>query len=660
MLVQSLSLAVAVAAFLTFFLTRLTLLLYTGFRDVPWSLWPGVLAKGVLFDAATLAYLLPIFLLADAFLPARVRANRWVLHFRQFVFGAVLFFLFSLSAMEMTFWMEFHTRFNFIALDYLIYTTEVLRNIWQSYPVVWIFSTLAVMAGLLAWKLRRRHRTHSFTPSRPTRWAFVIAAVALPLLSARLVRVEMMYRQGNAYAEEIAGNGLFTLAAAERHNELDYARFYATIPQPEAYKILHRLGVAWAEDTAHRESEWGDDAGPQPLPPFLKRRPRNVVLVSIESLSASYVGAYGSNDGLTPNLDRMAKEGLLFKHCFATGTRTVRGLEALSLATPPIPGQAIIRRPHNAHLTSVGEMLRYQNFNVFFFYGGYGYFDNMNAFFGTNGYAVYDRPSIPKKLVSFENAWGVADEALFNHALDILDQEATSKKPIFAHLMTTSNHRPYTYPPGRIDIPSPGGRAGAVKYTDYAIGQFIENARTRPWFKDTLFVFVADHCASVAGKTTLPVADYRIPLVLYGPEIVKPGEISRMISQMDIPPTLFDILGVGGDDQFFGQELSGQRGPARAFISNYQDLGYYKNDQLIVLKPKRAIEAYRVDPATFESTPMAPDPILVNEAIAYYQTASRAFKLGKLELLWKPQPPHVAHNRDLSFSTHKPLPEHKL
>jgi phosphoglycerol transferase MdoB-like AlkP superfamily enzyme len=199
--------------------------------------------------------------------------------------------------------------------------------------------------------------------------------------------------------------------------------------------------------------------------------------------------------------------------------------------------------------------------------------------------------------------------------------------------MTTSNHRPYTFPEGKIDLPQ-GHRSGAVKYTDYAIGQFIEKAKTKSWFKDTLFVIVADHCASVAGKTKLPVEKYHIPLIFYAPDMLPAGHYSRMASQIDIVPTLLDVLGAKGDDHFFGQSLfeeAKDQIASRAFISNYQELGYYKNDTLIVLSPKEKTEAYKVDPITMESTPPSMNQTLLNEAIAYYQTASRAFKIGALQ-----------------------------
>jgi len=213
----------------------------------------------------------------------------------------------------------------------------------------------------------------------------------------------------------------------------------------------------------------------------------------------------------------------------------------------------------------------------------------------------------------------------------VLDAADARGKPFLAHIMTTSNHRPFTYPAGRIDIPSPGGREGGVKYTDHAIGEFISRARGRPWFDDTLFIITADHCAAVAGKTRLPVGSYRIPLIMYAPSMVRPGVDTRLASQIDVPPTILDLLGASGDDHFFGQGLfEDAHLPARAFISNYQELGYYKDGMLTVLLPKRRVEAFRIDPETFAATPAEPDPVLLDEAIAYYQTASRAFRTGKL------------------------------
>lgn len=616
---------------LIFTLTRLGLALYSGVDQVPPSLWPGIFSTGLWFDLAVVAWFLAPVCVYEALLPNRWRASRvhGVLRIVWLWFSVALL-LFGAVA-EATFWLEFSTRFNFIAVDYLLYTQEVIRNVRQSYPVPLILAGIGLAAAVITWLLAPAVRHADRQPlSWRQRGVLLLAAAAMPALGVALANVEQMEGSGNAYASELSGNGLFTLSAAMRRNELDYDKFYRTIDQDRANTILAGLGVE-RQPLSEVLKEAPDDPATDEVP--FSRRPKNVVLISVESLSASFLGAYGAKTGLTPNLDELARNGLKFERVFATGTRTVRGLEALSLGTPPVPGQSIVRRPRNDHLVTLGEILVPQGMNAYFFYGGYGYFDNMNAYFSANHYDVIDRTDIPNESVVFENAWGVADETLFDHAIKVFDAAYPKGRPFFAHIMTTSNHRPYTYPQGRIDIPSPGGREGAVKYSDYAIGKFIRDAKSKPWFDDTLFVIIADHCASVAGKTKLPVANYHIPLIFYAPALLKPGTYAPMMSQIDLAPTLVEVLGKNGDDHFFGRSVFDDGPPLeRAFISNYQELGYLRDGILTVLHPGGRVESYRIDPGTLASTPAAVDTKLLEEAIAYYQTAARAFKRGALRM----------------------------
>ncbi len=614
-------------------LTRLALALQSGLDKTPLALWPGAFARGFGFDLAVLAWLLAPMLLWAALWPARWRNTRWRGGLRLAIFFLMAAVLLFGALSEWVFWEEFETRFNFIAVDYLVYTHEVIGNIVESYPVPPLLVAVAALAALPTWLFRARIRATG-VPATQAGWRVLYAALAfaLPWGAWHLADVDRMQFSGNTYANELAGNGLATFVAAFRRNELDYERFYATLSAAQADRILAGVGVERKPlSTALKPGADEDEAfNPQRVP--FKRPPKNVVLISVESLSAKFLGSFGNPAGLTPRLDALAKEGLLFTRLYATGTRTVRGLEALSLGTPPIPGQAIVRRPGNEHLATIGEILRRQGYETLFLYGGYGYFDNMNGYFAGNDYRVVDRTDFPKASIGFANVWGVADEFLFDNSLVQLDRAHAAGKPFLAHIMTTSNHRPYTYPDGRIDIPSPGKREGAVKYTDYAIGHFIDQARAKPWFDDTLFVIVADHCASAAGRTKLPVPGYHIPLIFYAPALLKPGHDDRLASQIDIPPTLLDVMGLPGDDHFFGLSLfeQGDNGH-RAFISNYQELGYLKADKLVVLGPKQRIDTYRID-ADGNATPAAADPRLRDEAVTYYQTAFKAFKEGALKM----------------------------
>lgn len=256
----------------------------------------------------------------------------------------------------------------------------------------------------------------------------------------------------------LPGNGLYELFAAYRNNELEYETFYNKIDNTKAFTLVRNM-LKTPEATFTSPDVFN-----------LERTIRNpgpeknlyVILISVESMSASFLGAFGNTNGITPKLDSLAQHSLHFTNLYATGTRTVRGLEALSLAIPPTPGQSIVRRPKNENLFTLGTVFSQHGYETKFIYGGYGYFDNMNYFFSNNSYDAIDRVTIPKENIHFENVWGVADEDLFTFTEGEADKAVDNKKPFFLQVMTTSNHRPFTYPDNRIDIPSHTGRNGPL------------------------------------------------------------------------------------------------------------------------------------------------------------------------------------------------------
>lgn len=548
---------------------------------------------------------------------------------------------------EVLFWDEFSVRFNFIAVDYLVYTTEVVGNVRESYPLGTLLVAVATTGAAVACLLARAFPTR-LQPAWPLRARLIVSLLAA-VTAIFASRVAIRFNDGtesvaslhaDVRAQELARNGPASFVAAFRDNELSFRRFYATIsdararrlagpwPRTQPLSTLAPLGSLAALGSA---SPLGTIA-PVAMQPAAAR-PRHVVVIQVESLSADYLGVFGNRDGLTPNLDRLAGEGVSFTELYATGTRTVRGLEALSSGLPPLPGQSIVRRPDNAGLQTLGAVLREYGFETSFLYGGYGYFDNMNAYFGANGYRVRDRSDIPGERVGFANIWGIADEYLFDDALAQMDRAASGGRRQLLHLMTTSNHRPYTYPDDRIDIPSKTGRRGAVKYTDWAIGHFLDAARTRPWFDDTLFVIVADHCGSVAGKTRIPPQRYRIPAILYAPKYLAPREITALSSQIDLPPTITAWLGIDDGGRFFGLDRFVAQPVERAFLGNYQEIGLLTPGErgerdLVVLAPRRRIEQYRIA-SNGSQRPVAVDPEKAERAIAQYQFADALLRSGR-------------------------------
>ena len=544
-------------------------------------------------------------------------------------FSLLVYFLFFNAVSEFFFWEEFGSRYNFIAVDYLVYTNEVAGNINESYPIWWIvLGVLAVTIPVIVWV--RPSIRESVNRKMTFLQRTIIAVLLLLIPTTVYFGVTSKFRKfsANEYANELAGNGVYEFGAAFLNNELDFYKFYKTIPDTEAFKIvrtqLQAPNASFVSNDVFNLERDISYAEPE--------KHYNVVMISVESFSASFMKAFGDNRNITPQLDSLASQSIFFKNLYATGTRTVRGLECLSLSIPPVPGQSVVRRPGNEDLFSLGALLKSKGYITQFIYGGYSSFDNMGYYFAHNNYDVIDRSAIPANQIHYANIWGVADEDLFTLSLKKLDENYATGKPFFSQIMTVSNHRPYTYPENRIDIPpSTQSREGAVKYTDYAIGRFLREASAKPWFNNTIFVVVADHCAYAAGKVELPVTGYHIPMLIYSPALIKPQSFEPLTSQMDVVPTILGLLKMKYRSKFFGQDvLNIPEGRERAFISTYQGLGYIKNGQLIIQMPPKKVDQYIPDFVTGKATKTSSNDSLITQAIAYYQTAAWLLKNKKL------------------------------
>ncbi|MDE1153326.1 MAG: LTA synthase family protein [Micavibrio sp.] len=572
----------------------------------------GAFVVGYLFDVTVFCYFTLPFLAYMLLLPARLHGSR-----KDKVATAVVFFLMAFVMLfsatgEWFFWDEFQSRYNFIAVDYLVYTREVVGNIRESYPVGPLMSAMAVVAGFFAFRVFSGNFPAA-APDRRQRLGTLAGMTALCV--ALFFGVSSSYGNisANRYLDEIARNGIYELFSAFNNNALSYDKFYTKLPDDKAAALLRQeLGI---------DGEKGESPLDHKVVSKAPEHKYNLVLITVESFSGDYLKIFGNQDGLTPHLDKLVDQSMFFTHLYATGTRTVYGLSAITLAMPPVPGNAIVRQPENGNLASLGGVLKSKGYDTKFIYGGYGYFDNMNAFFAANGYDIVDRNSLSNDEITFANVWGVADEDLYRRVMKENDDAHKAGKPFFDMVMTTSNHRPFTYPDGRIDIPSHTGRSGGVKYTDYTIDQFLNEAKKHPWFDNTIFVIVADHTAGSAGKSELDPLKYHIPMFIYAPGIVKPGKVDKMASQVDIAPTLLSLMGVSYQSRFYGKDLMTES-PNRAFISNYQKLGYMTKDGLIILKPVDVSEFYTRKDDDFALAGKPPQDML-DKAIAYYQGAAK-------------------------------------
>lgn len=592
---------------------------------------------GLFFDFLALCYISVVPLVYYILVPSKIFNSKTHQNINRVLYFLFLFVIIFSCFSEIVFWEEFQTRFNFIAVDYLIYTTEVIANIVESYPMVRLVGAILILTAIIFYFTRKKIVFKSdfdfLLRIKKSLVILVIPVIAFFTVdSSKLTDIS-----SNHYVNEISGNGIYQLFSAYRNNQIDYETLYMTHDIKRAMDDL-RSSIAKQEPNSKFLNQ-DDISRLVPSPRKGKEENYNVIFITIESLSAEFLSAFGNKDDLTPNLDRLSKEGLFFTNLKATGTRTVRGLEALSLSIPPTPGNSIVRRPNNENMFNISSPLKARGYEAKFLYGGAGYFDNMNYFFENNGFQIIDRGEFSSDEISFTNAWGVADEDLFDKTIKEADLSYKAGKPFLNFVMTTSNHRPFTYPEGKIDIESKSGRDGAVKYTDYAIGKLVEKSKEKPWFKNTVFVFVADHCAGSAGNTDLPLWRYQIPAIFYAPDIIKPRVFDKNVGQIDIAPTLMGILNFAYKSKFFGVDvLTNEKVlDGHAFVSTYADVGYFEGNELYLLKPKKEAKFFDVEIEKFgwegskEVETKEFEKEELDEIIGYYQGASYLFNNGKLK-----------------------------
>jgi len=635
-------------AFLTYFLSfsfliRTILLIESLSKHIDFKVLEivRIYITGLFFDIGSGLLITIFYALYLLIIPNKFYTKKWNIIFNWVtLFLFVLITLFSFFA-ELTFWQEFESRFNFIAVDYLIYTYEVIQNINESYPLPLLITGMLLLAVVIMYLFYKLNIfKNSLNANTPFNKRIIISSTLIisTIIFSLFVKNSWAENGNNRYANELSKAGTYSFFAAFKNNELNYTDFYKLISSKEAFTLvrneLKETGVVFSKDELSIKREITNDSSRAYKP--------NLIMITVESLSADFMQKYGNKEHITPELDSLANHSVFFSDMYATGTRTVRGMEALTLCIPPTPGSSIVRRMDNEHLFTVGHVFKEKGYTNTFFYGGDGYFDNMNHFFGNNGYNIVDRGRklldetydgyrtlIKDNEVTFENAWGICDEDIFNVVLKDADEKFKANKLFNNFIMTTSNHRPYTFPDHKINLPS-GTRAAAVRYTDYAIGNFIKKIKAKPWFKNTVIIIVADHCASSAGKNEIDVSKYQIPCMILNLKNTVDMNIDKMTSQIDLFPTLWSLLGWKYTSSFYGKNVLDKDYKPRVVLGTYQKLVYMSGDSLVILSPHRKVDTYIYNKAKNEQTKASFPKALTDQAIANYQTAFDIFKDGKL------------------------------
>jgi phosphoglycerol transferase MdoB-like AlkP superfamily enzyme len=459
--------------------------------------------------------------------------------------------------------------------------------------------------------------------SRARRFAGLMGVLVLAALFVPTINFKGTTVSKDRTLNEIANNGSIAFACAAWTRNLDYAAFYKTLPPDQAYQRVRNLLASTnaqfvAEGNSIRRRINGDPS-----------RPRlNVVLILEESLGSEFWGCLGRTNTLTPEMDKLVtEEGLLFSNLYASGNRTVRGLEGLLASFPPLPGDSIVKRDLSDNVETIARVLRRDGYSSVFLYGGRGVFDGVRPFAINNG---YDRFVEQRDFANptFATIWGVCDEDIFTRSVEEFRELSRQGKPFLGTILSVSNHKPYTYPAGKIpEDPNERRRENAVKYSDFALGEFFRAAKKESFWTNTIFAVVADHGARVYGSQSIPIHSYEIPMVILGPAVVKEaGHVGAVGGSLDVAPTILGLLGRPYESLFFGRDLLNEpQAAGRALLNHNRVAGLFARDRLVVLGLKQSVEFYAGEPKVVDMKPMAaptaPELELEKDAMALYQVA---------------------------------------
>ncbi len=578
-----------------------------------------VFPLGFRMDIVLLSILSLFPALALLLLPER--GGRWWKPLFAAFFSLALATLTFMEASTVSFIAEYDTRPNRLFVEFLRYPREVFGLLMADYKLDLALGLgLTFGAGAFGWKLSRRWLAEH------AHWGYGRRLLVLPLIFVLLVlggRSSLGHRAANPSTVAFSGDAMVNVlplsstysvayAVLRMGDEADIASMYPAMPRDEVFARVHRY-------TQVPESAFSD-----PELPTLHRqparlhpeRPPNLVVVIEESLGAEYVGSLGGKP-LTPNLDRLRSEGLLFTNLFATGTRTVRGMEAVIAGFPPTAGRSVVKLglSQKNFFTAAG-LLKQSGYTTEFIYGGESHFDNMAGFLLANGFdRVVDETDFDDSY--FHGVWGVSDDQLMARA----HQQFVSHgdRPFFALLLTTTNHAPFDFPPGKIELyEEPAGTVNnAIKYADYAIGELFRLAKGADYYDNTIFLIVADHNTRTGGSELVPVEKFHIPALLIGPGVPRGQVYDRLASQLDLMPTVLSLMGMDTEHPMPGRDLLalGEDDPGRA-IMQFHDLHAFRvGEKVVIHQPGR--DALQFNYANGRLAPVEQEAELVRDALAH-------------------------------------------
>ncbi|HDX8367342.1 LTA synthase family protein [Aeromonas dhakensis] len=581
--------------------------------------WQEMLLQGVRVDFATLCWLWGVPAVFTLLLAGPHAVGRAWLQFIRVWLTLGLWLLLFLEISTPSFVTEYGVRPNRLYVEYLIYPKEVFAMLWAGRKgellLAMVFSC-AVLAG--GWWLSGRLLRGISFPRWYLRPAFALLILAIGFLGARsslghrALNPAMVAFASDPLVNALTVNSSYSLffAIKQMRAEEDASQFYGELPRQRILDLVR-------QESGRESHEFSSDTLPSQTfnEASYGGKPKNLVILLQESLGAQFVGSLGGLP-LTPNIDALSKEGWAFEQLYATGTRSVRGIEAVLTGFTPTPAQAVVKLGKSqTNFFTIADLLKQRGYDTSFIYGGESHFDNMRSFFLGNGFTTIVEQKDFKNPV-FEGSWGASDEDLMAKADQTFQALHKQGKPFFSLVFSSSNHDPFEFPDDRIALyeQPKQTRNNAAKYADYAIGEFFKKAKRSDYWQDTLFLVIADHDSRVSGASLVPIPRFHIPGIIVGDGIA-PRQDPRIVSQIDMAPTLLSLMGISADYPMLGKDLTRMPAdwPGRAIMQYDKNFALMRGKDVVILQPERAPEGFIYEDATETLTP-APQPATMKDA----------------------------------------------
>ncbi len=547
-------------------------------------------------------------------------------------------------------WGEFQTRVGRLAVHYIVYVREVLSFIQEQ---VYLGYFLLPLAALAWWAARwmRNWLPEAFAGRHRLLFLGWMALGGLVLAFGQAAPTGP-----HRHLNQLASNDYLEILYAARLDLSEWEGMYWTPPaslrvsgkpnewselegmygpppagrkQPQAPPPRKRSAASAPEGTsvrrnAARATAGGAASAANGSSPSVPTGFQHLLLVIEESFGGDFWWQAEQRRKYMPELAAIAQRGRYFSHLYATGSRTIRGLEAILNGYPPLPGVALSQRRGFERLPSLPRALGDAGFHTVFVYGGWPNFTNFFGYWRGIGFKeMLSRYDFAEADRWYETSWGVADEILLERVLAEMDRLTREHERVMLATLTVTNHLPFDFPDGRIPYPSDERRPEyAVAYADWALGRFMEQVDQRPWLADTLVVVIADHGPDQPGAALVPANNFRVPMVLYNPERLAPERIDHHGSTLSVPLTLLEMLGVADSQGFYGASLT-RTAEGRVPVEEDYHFGLLGRHRLTVLARGGGLYGWRYDGKDLWLD--QPDLEQASQAAALFGEAHRRF-----------------------------------